>query len=90
MLTLLPNIDHATHNDRGQEFHPAMQEIRKCYNYNHKHDFTSLAAILPKLAAADAICTLTNAPAPSSESANSSQDMVSVFHYLLLANTNYK
>ena len=56
-----------------RELHPAMQEIRKRYKYNHTHNATSLADILAELAAADAICTLSDAPEPTTKSANAVQ-----------------
>lgn len=88
-LTLLANIDYATHHDWGREFRPAMQEIRKQFSYNHKHDATSVATILTELAAADAIRTLTDAPEPSTESANSVQDSVSIYQDLMQAQNDY-
>ena len=88
-LTLLANIDYATHHDWGRELRPAMQEIRKRYKYNHTHDASSLADILSELAAADAIRTLSDAPEPSSESAHAVNDTVSLFQDLMQAQSDY-
>eukprot|EP00956_Cyclotella_meneghiniana_P038421 scaffold154279_cov36-Cyclotella_meneghiniana.AAC.1 len=77
-LTLLANIDYATHHDWGRELRPAMQEIRKRYKYNHTHNAISLADILSKQAAADVIRTLSDAPEPTTESANAVKDTVSL------------
>ena len=88
-MTLLANIDYATHHDWGRELRPAMQEIRKRYKYNHTHTAASLADILAELAAADAIRTLGDAPEPSNESANAVNDTVSLFQDLMQAQSDY-
>ena len=89
-LTLLANIDKATHHDWGREFRPAMQEIRKNYSYNYKHNATSLADILKELAAADTIRTLSDAPEPTTESAHSARDTASVYQDFLQAENEYE
>eukprot|EP00956_Cyclotella_meneghiniana_P004235 scaffold5184_cov39-Cyclotella_meneghiniana.AAC.4 len=89
-LTLLANIDYATHHDWGRELRPAMQEIRKRYKYNHTHNEISLADILSELAAAYAIRTLSDAPEPSTESANAVNNTVSLFQDLMQAQSDYE
>lgn len=89
-LTLLANIEYATHNDWGREFRPALQDIRKKYKYNHKHDAQSIAFMLSELAAADAVRTLSDAPEPSNESANSVAESVSLLQQMMQANDNYE
>eukprot|EP00956_Cyclotella_meneghiniana_P030944 scaffold79700_cov45-Cyclotella_meneghiniana.AAC.4 len=69
-LTLLANVDKATHHDWGLEFRPAMQEVRKNYNYNYTHDAASLANMLKEFEAADAIRTLSDSPEPTNEAAH--------------------
>ena len=65
ILTLMTNIDNASRKEYGPEFLPALQIIREKYKYNHKHDGTSLKAILQELAKVDLVRTLKYAPAPS-------------------------
>ena len=89
-LTLLANVDKATHHDWGLEFRPAMQEVRKNYNYNYTHDAASLANMLKEFAAADAIRTLSNAPEPTNEAAHLVQDTVNMFQDLMQAESDYE
>jgi hypothetical protein len=89
-LTLLANIERATTQDWGREFRPAIQEIRRKYKYNHKHDAASIAFMCKELAAADAVRQLSDAPAPSTESANSVADSVALLTQIMQqANTDY-
>jgi hypothetical protein len=89
-LTLLANIERAAANDWGRELRPALQEIRRTYKYNHKHDATSIAHMLKELAAADAVRNLNDAPAPTTESANAVADSVSLLTQMLQANQEYE
>ena len=65
VLTLMANIDVASRKEFGREFQPGLQIIRAKYKYNHKHDRASLKAILQEIDKVDSVCTLKDAPAPS-------------------------
>jgi hypothetical protein len=64
-LMLMANTKLASKHDWGREFRPALQEIRRKYKYNHRHDAASIAFMLKELAAADAVCQLSDAPKPT-------------------------
>ena len=64
VLTLMANIDVAARIDFGQEFRPALQNIRAKYTYSHTHDNVSLRDILQELAKAASVRTLKDAPDP--------------------------
>ena len=53
VLTLMANIEVAEREDFGQEFRPALHNIRMKYTYSHTHDNASLKEILQELAKAD-------------------------------------
>jgi hypothetical protein len=76
--------------DWGREFHPVIQDFRRKYSYNHKHDATSLAYLLHELAAADTIRVLTEAPEPTTESANAVADSVSLLTQMMQASQDYE
>jgi len=65
VLTLMANIEVASHEECGREFQPVLQIILAKYKYNHKHDNAPLKAILQELARVDLVCTLKDAPDPS-------------------------
>jgi len=69
-LMLIANIVTATKHEYGREFRSAMQSIRTTYAYNYKHDDASLQVILTKLAKADSVRTLKDAPPPGTATAN--------------------
>jgi hypothetical protein len=73
-LTLLANIKTATKSNYGRKFCLAMHAIRKKYTYNHVHDATSLQTILTKLAEANGVRALKDAPAPNAGKAHSVAD----------------
>jgi hypothetical protein len=75
-ITLLANIEYATNHDWGREFCPVLQDIHKKYKYNHPHDATSINYMLEELAAADTVRALSDAPEPTTESANTVSDSV--------------
>ena len=62
-LIILANIETAAQHDYGREFRPAMQNIRRQYTYNHRHDSTSIAYIMQELGIADRARILSDAPA---------------------------
>ena len=64
---VLAEADEAAREEWGREIGTAMDKIRLRYGYDHPHDATSLAAMLRELAAADAVRTLLDAPAPTHE-----------------------
>ena len=64
---VLAEADEAAREEWGREIGTAMDKIRLQYGYDHPHDATSLAAMLRELAAADAVRTLLDAPAPTHE-----------------------
>ena len=65
-LVFQANVSAAASEDWGREFRPAVQVVRKAFAYNHKHDAASIKTMLKEYAAADAIRTLRDAPAPNS------------------------
>ena len=64
-LILLANIKTAASEDYGREFCPALQTIRRKYPYNHVHTAASLLDMLTKLAGANTVRKLKDAPAPT-------------------------
>ena len=60
----MANIEVAARKDFGQEFLPALQNIRAKYTYSHAHNDVSLRDILQEMAKADSVRTLKDAPAP--------------------------
>ena len=89
-LTLLANIEYAAKHDWGREFRPVVQDFRRKYPYNHKHDAQSIAYLLQELAAADTIRILTEAPEPTPESANAVADSVSLLTEMMQASHDYE
>jgi hypothetical protein len=89
-LTLLANIEYATNHDWGPKFCPVVQDFRRKYPYNHKHDATSLAYLLTKLTGADTVRVLTQAPEPTLESANAVADSVLLLTQMMQANQGYE
>ncbi len=83
VLTLLANIETATKSKYGHKFHSAMHAIRKKYTYNHVHDAASLQTILTKLAGADGVRVLKDAPAPSTGTMHSVANSVSFLHSMM-------
>ncbi len=83
VLTLLANIDTATKTGYSHKFCSAMHVICKKYTYNHMHDATSLQIILTKLAGANRVRVLKNAPAPSAGTVHSMADSVSFLHSMM-------
>jgi hypothetical protein len=67
VLAILANVEAAQKEDWGCEFQPAMQAIRKKYNYNYVHHDASLNDVLTELAAADSVRNLREAPKPNEE-----------------------
>jgi hypothetical protein len=63
-IVLITNIDVAASDDWGCNFRPSLQTIRRQFPYNHVHDTASIAAMLTKLAGADGVRKLHDAPAP--------------------------
>ena len=55
VLTLMAKIKVAAREDFGQEFRPALQNIRAKYTYSHTHDNALLKDILQELAKADSV-----------------------------------
>jgi hypothetical protein len=82
-LTLLANIEQAAKHDWGREFRPALQEIRRQFKYNHKHTAASIATMTSELAVADAVRQLSDAPAPSTETANSVAESVALLTQMM-------
>ncbi len=82
-LTLLANIETATKSNYGCKFCSAMHAIRKKYTYNHVHDATLLQTILTKLAGADGVRALKDAPAPNAGTAHSVADSVSFLNTMM-------
>ena len=88
-LCILSNIEEAIKHEYGREFRPAMQTVRREFNYNHVHDATSVARILTEMAAADGVRELRDAPAPTGDSyrshgdANAVNESVSILRDLL-------
>jgi hypothetical protein len=66
-----------------------IQDFRRKYSYNHKHDATSLAYLLNELAAADTIRVLTEAPKLTTESANAVADSVLLLTQMMQASQDY-
>ena len=64
-LIIIANIEMAAKGDYGREFRTVLQDTRRTYNYNHKHNAASVKAILKLLASADEVRTLKDAPAPN-------------------------
>ena len=62
VLTLMANIEVAARKDYGQEFRPALQNMRAKYTYSHTHGNLLLRIILQDLAKADLVRTLKDAP----------------------------
>jgi hypothetical protein len=83
MLTLLANIETATKSNYGREFQLAMHAICKKYTYNHVHDATSLQTILTKLAGANGVRALKDAPAPNAGTAHSFANSVSFLNSMM-------
>ena len=69
VLTLMANIEIAAHEDFGQEFRSALQNILTKYTYSHTHDNVLLRDILQELAKAELVRTLKDAPAPGANNA---------------------
>ena len=65
----MANIKVTAREDFGREFCPALQNIRAKYTYSHSHNDASLKDILQKLAKADSVRTLKDAPAPGTTNA---------------------
>ena len=77
---VLAEADEAAREEWGREIGTAMDKIRLLYGYDFAHDAASLAVILKELAAADAVRTLLDAPAPTHEPtghANAVEDLSS-------------
>ncbi|KAL7534171.1 hypothetical protein ACHAWF_006436, partial [Thalassiosira exigua] len=66
---ILANAEGAALGSWGREINAAVDKLRRAYPYNHKHDATSLRAILKELAVADNIRDLRAAPAPTGQAA---------------------
>ena len=73
-ISILANIEPAARQEWGKDFHGALQNIRKKYNYNHVHDDASVQDILTELAAADSVRNLQEAPEPEQEKAHAAED----------------
>jgi hypothetical protein len=65
-----------------------MQAIRKKYTYNHIHDATLLQDIMKKLAGADGVRELKDAPAPGTGTVHSVTDLVSYLSAMMDADTD--
>jgi len=61
-----------------------MHAIRKKYAYNHVHDATLLQNIFTKLAGADGVRALRDAPAPNAGTAHSVANLVSFLNSMML------
>jgi hypothetical protein len=70
-LVILANVELTSCEDWEHEFCPALQTIHHAYAYNYAHDSTSISTILRKLAGADAMHKLNEAPPPHSQGSSS-------------------
>jgi hypothetical protein len=64
---ILAEAETAALKSWGREISTAMDEIRKQYGYNFRHNATSVTRIMKELAMADAVRNFSDAPAPSTE-----------------------
>ncbi len=83
VLTLLANIKTAMKSKYSHEFCSAMHAMRKKYTYNHVHNAASLQTILTKLAGANGVRVLKDAPAPSAGRAHSMANSVSFLYSMM-------
>ena len=83
VLTIFANIERAVPHEYGREFRPAMQAIRKKYNYDYQHDDASLTDILQELAAADSVRILKEAPEPEIGSAHAVDEQMTLLQQMM-------
>ena len=82
-LVLLTNIELAASEAWGREFRPALQTIRRNYTYNYVHTRGSITIILRELAGDDGVQKLTEAPPPTTGSANAVTNQIAYLTTLL-------
>jgi hypothetical protein len=79
----MANTELASKHDWGREFRPALQEIRRKFKYNHRHDAASINFMLKELAAADAVRQLSDAPEPTAGTANAVTNSMNLLTQML-------